>query len=125
MSTTSESSLQSPLVESIVARADELLAAIPDLLSREELRAALGLAAGDWMRGQEAGAIPAPDADPYWTRAAADALIACAEQVRAALAVCIWCCGLGPALGRCSRPDPATSWLVQLTANYETRGSSD
>ncbi|MGR6924258.1 hypothetical protein ACU635_59195 [[Actinomadura] parvosata] len=70
------------VVDDLVARRDELAAAIPDLLDDGQLIKALDLGFGDWRRAREAGLIPDPEQPPYWTRAQADALTERAEQLR-------------------------------------------
>lgn len=64
------------LVDDLVVRAEEIRAAIPDVLDADELSAALGMDWGQWRRASEAGLLPACDAGPYWTRPAAAALLA-------------------------------------------------
>ncbi|MFF4417123.1 exonuclease domain-containing protein [Streptosporangium sp. NPDC001559] len=63
-------------VETIVARRQELAAALDDgtLLTESELMARLGLEYGDWRRGRDGGVIPEPDRDEFWSRGLADDL---------------------------------------------------
>ncbi|MER5424379.1 3'-5' exonuclease [Streptosporangium roseum] len=74
-----------PVVDDLVARGADLLAALPDDLSRTQLMELLGLTFGDWRRAEDAGLIGAPDWDPYWTRAAAEDLAGRATQLRQAI----------------------------------------
>ncbi|MGV9779341.1 hypothetical protein [Streptosporangium sp. NPDC003464] len=73
-----------PVVDDLVARRQEILDAIlVDYLDEQQLREALGMSWDDWKRALEADLIPAPDRGDYWTRPAADALIAQAGRLRA------------------------------------------
>ncbi|MDP9868604.1 MULTISPECIES: hypothetical protein [Streptosporangium] len=72
-----------PVVDDLVARRQEILDAILDDLDEQQLREALGMSWDDWKRALEADPIPAPDRGDYWTRPAADALIAQAGRLRA------------------------------------------
>lgn len=74
-----------PLVDEMVARREELTAAIPDDLDDSELMALLGIGYGDFRRGRDAEVIPGPDRAPYWTRALAEELAGRAEQIRVAI----------------------------------------
>jgi hypothetical protein len=70
------------VVDDLVARREELVAAIPDLFDDSQLMGVLELGFGDWRRAREAGLIPGPERPPYWTRAQADALTGRAGQLR-------------------------------------------
>lgn len=73
-----------PLVEDLVARRDQLAAAIPDLVGTDELMGLLSISYGEWARGIDYGAIPRPDVGTgWWSRALADDLAGRAEQIRA------------------------------------------
>ncbi|WP_431929859.1 hypothetical protein [Nonomuraea jabiensis] len=73
-----------PLVDDLVARASEIVAALPDDLSQEQLREALDMTWGDWCRARDAGLIAAADRGSFWTRSLADDMIARMEDIRAA-----------------------------------------
>lgn len=71
------------LVDELVARRDDILRAIPDDLSQDQLMQELGLTYGQWRRAVDAGLIPGPDrGGEYWTRPLADTLIARAGRLR-------------------------------------------
>ncbi|MFI7467501.1 exonuclease domain-containing protein [Nonomuraea sp. NPDC049646] len=71
-----------PLVDQLVARRQEILDALPDDLSQDQLMQALGMTYGQWRRAEEAGLLPAPDRGEFWTRPVADELIARADELR-------------------------------------------
>ncbi|WP_019635110.1 3'-5' exonuclease [Actinomadura atramentaria] len=72
-------------VDGLVASAAELTAAVPELADRDQLREALGITRGEFRRGTDAGAIPAPDTGEFWSAALLRDLVARAEEVRAAI----------------------------------------
>jgi len=72
-----------PLVDELLARAEAIRAAIPDVLTLGELENALGLDFGERRRAEQAGVLPAPDRGEFFSRQAADALVAQVEAVRA------------------------------------------
>lgn len=77
-------------VDELVARREEIIAAIPDDLSEDQLRTALGVDFGQWRRGRDAGLIPGPDRAGYWTRASVADLTADPEAVRARIPLAPW-----------------------------------
>jgi hypothetical protein len=81
-----------PLVDELVARREQILAALPDDLNEQQLRDALGVDYGEWHRACQYGLIPSADRRApgnrgagFWAKASVDELIARAEHLRAAI----------------------------------------
>jgi hypothetical protein len=71
-------------VDALAGRREELAAALDEgaLLTEDEMMARLGLEWGDWRRGRDHDVIPGPDRGGFWTRAAAEGLVASADRLR-------------------------------------------
>ena len=98
------------LVDALAARAAAIIASLPNDLDAGQLRDALGMDYGAWHRAREAGLVPDPDRGAYWSRPAADQVIAAAEVIRARIPAQ----PLGAA--RCSR---LLAELLPLPVEYE------
>ena len=71
-------------VDALAEREQALAAALDEgaLLTADEVMSRLGLDYGDWRRGHDAGAIPAPDASGFWSRTVADDLAARSGELK-------------------------------------------
>lgn len=69
------------VVDDLLARAEAIRAAVPDVLTRGELEDALGLDFGE--RRRSGGVLPGPDRGEFYSRETADALVADADALRA------------------------------------------
>ncbi|MFI6816073.1 3'-5' exonuclease [Nonomuraea sp. NPDC050328] len=70
------------VVDDLLARRDQLTAAVPDLLDAFQARERAGLSYSEWRRAEDAGLLPAAQMPPYWPPGQVDELAARAEALR-------------------------------------------
>lgn len=74
------------VVNELLARRDELTAALPDWADQDQVRARLDVDFGQWRRGSDAAVIPGPDrGGAWWSRELVDELVARRDQIVAAI----------------------------------------